>query len=332
MYRVLALALIALALAQPVRADIATGFIPGGGYNIYTNDAFDNDLGTFTGAPYLKIKDSVMSLFPGSLSSLYPGIVAPRITLAHTDLGCDSTTSGTLAFDSGLFQGCDGSSYKALASQVFVDANYATSTTVSNLTILVGAINTSTTMANTSLTNAVNSKVSITTLTNGLSTKVNTASVSTVALSGAYADLSGKPALATVATTGAYSDLSGKPSIPSALSFSFANPTHTLNTAFQLNATTGTLANYTVDVTINSLLTTIQGTVILEYADNSGMSTNVVTVNTATSSIGGILNIANTGTVTLGGMIPAGKWVRIRTANTAGTPSFAFRSGQEVTF
>lgn len=109
--------------------------------------------------------------------------------------------------------------------------------------------------------------------------------------------------------------------------------TRALNTAFQPNATRPVLVSYNVDISVVSLLLTgTQGTVSLQYADNAAMTTNLVTVASATNSTGGVLNVANIGTASLVGFIPAGKYVRIMTANTTATPTFTFRNGQETIF
>lgn len=106
-----------------------------------------------------------------------------------------------------------------------------------------------------------------------------------------------------------------------------------LNTAFQPNATRPVLISYNVDISVVSLLLAgTQGTVTLQYADNAAMTTNLVNAASATNSTGGVLNVANIGTAALVGFVPAGKYVRILTANTAGTPTFTFRNGQETIF
>lgn len=156
-------------------------------------------------------------------------------------------------------------------------------------------------------------------------------SLSTVATTGAYNDLSGKPSLATVATTGSYNDLTNKPT----LSKTFANPTRTLNSAFQISSTRDSMVSYSVDISASLTLTGgATGTVYLEYADDSGFTTNVVTVNsTANGNTGALtigLSLTQTSSATLTGMIPSAKYVRIRTANTSGSPSFIYRSSQEV--
>lgn len=112
-----------------------------------------------------------------------------------------------------------------------------------------------------------------------------------------------------------------------------AAATRALNTAFQISATRPVLAQYAVDISVTSLLLAgAQGTVTLQYADNAAMTTNLVSVDGGTNSTGGVLNVTNIGTIKLSAMIPAGKYVRILTANTAGTPTFAYRLGSEAVF
>lgn len=117
----------------------------------------------------------------------------------------------------------------------------------------------------------------------------------------------------------------------------FSAPGRSLNTVFQPSTTRDTLVSYSVDIAASlSLSGGTTGTVYLRYADNVGFSTNVVEVcrtvngNTGTLTIG--LNITQNATGTLSGMIPAGKYVQIVTENTTGTPTFNYRSGQEVLF
>lgn len=119
------------------------------------------------------------------------------------------------------------------------------------------------------------------------------------------------------------------------VAMSFATTTRSLNSAFQISATRATFVSYTVDVATTLSLTGGQtGTVSLQYADDSGFTTNVKTVqssvngNTGTLTLG--LAITQTGTAAVTGMIPAGKYVKLVTANTTGTPTFTYRAGQEV--
>lgn len=118
---------------------------------------------------------------------------------------------------------------------------------------------------------------------------------------------------------------------------SYTNPTRSLNSAFQISSTRNARVSYAVQIAANLSLSGGQmGTVVLEYADDSGITTNVVTVqtlangNTGTLTIG--LNTVQTVIISLSGDIPAGKYVRIRTVNTTGSPTFTFVSAQEVLY
>ncbi len=165
-----------------------------------------------------------------------------------------------------------------------------------------------------------------------------------------------KPSLATVATSGSYNDLSNKPSIPggqiqsdwtqsSSGSVDFiknkpaarsqSSASRSLNSAFQPSATRDSLVNYSVDISVSLSLTTGQaGTVYLEVASDSGFTTNVqelsrfANANTGTLTIG--LALVQTVTGTMSGYVPAGYYVRLRTQNNTSTPTFTYRSGQEV--
>jgi hypothetical protein len=117
--------------------------------------------------------------------------------------------------------------------------------------------------------------------------------------------------------------------------FTYGSTTRSLNTAFQISTTSAAFATYTVDVATTLSLTGGQtGTVTLQYADDSSFTSNVVNVqssvngNTGTLTVG--LDLTQTSTASVTGVIPAGKWVRIATANTAGTPTFTYRAAQEV--
>lgn len=119
------------------------------------------------------------------------------------------------------------------------------------------------------------------------------------------------------------------------VSRTFNIPTRSLNTAFQISSTRDAFVSYTVDISCTMSLTSGQtGTVTLQYADDSGFTTNVKTVqsaangNTGTLTIG--LALTQTGTAGLSGLIPAGKYVKLVTTNTTGTPTFTYRSAQEV--
>lgn len=116
---------------------------------------------------------------------------------------------------------------------------------------------------------------------------------------------------------------------------SVANPTRTLNTAFQISTDRDAIVAYSVDTACAlSLSGGQQGTVYLRYADDSAHTTNVKEVcrfvngNTGTLTIG--LAITQNATGSLSGIVPAGKYGKIVTENNVGTPVFTYRSSQEV--
>lgn len=122
---------------------------------------------------------------------------------------------------------------------------------------------------------------------------------------------------------------------PTSTSRSFSAVAVTLNSATQISTTRDSLVSYSVDISCTLSLTGGQtGTVFLEYADDSAFTTNVVEAartangNSGTLTIG--LNITQLSTASVSGAVPAGKYRRLRTANTLGTPVFTYRSGQEV--
>lgn len=178
--------------------------------------------------------------------------------------------------------------------------------------------------------------------------------------SGAYVDLTGKPTYATVATSGSYNDLSNKPTIPtipgnattsvSGLlsatdkgkldglsapnSRSFNAPSFSnVTTANQLHAARDAEVFYDIDATVTiSLLAGQSVTATLKYADNSGMSTNVVTVSSQVANNSGVLNLTQTNTLKLAGIIPAGKYRQVTFAVTGtgtATPT-TLKAAQEI--
>lgn len=151
-------------------------------------------------------------------------------------------------------------------------------------------------------------------------------------LSGGTITNSGTISLPNIGTSGTYAtvttDAQGR--VVSGTGRSFTRPSRTLNTAFQISTTRDAWVVYTVDVSVTSLLLAgTSGRVYLEYADNSAMTTNVVTVNSTPNATGGVLNVTNLGGGNVTGWIPAGKWARIRTVNVTGTPTFTIQPDQQ---
>lgn len=115
----------------------------------------------------------------------------------------------------------------------------------------------------------------------------------------------------------------------------FTNPTRTLNSAFQISTTQTATVTYSVDILCSATLAGGQtGTMYLEYADDSGFTTNVVEVsrfvNGNTVSLALAITVGQTVTARVSGMIPLGKYVRLRSQSNTGAPTFTFRSAQEV--
>lgn len=115
----------------------------------------------------------------------------------------------------------------------------------------------------------------------------------------------------------------------------YTYPTRSLNSAFQISTTQVTRVAYAVSIAATLSLTSGQsGSVVLEYADDSGFTTNVKTVQTSTNGNTGSLtiglNLVQTVTATVSGDIPAAKYVRLRTINNTGTPTFTALTAQEV--
>lgn len=114
-----------------------------------------------------------------------------------------------------------------------------------------------------------------------------------------------------------------------------SSATRTLNTIFQVSATRWSTVRYSVDISTTVSLSGSQvGSVILEMATNVGFTTGVQTIqsfsngNSGTLVIGLVLTQLNTSC--LSGDIPPGNYVRLRTVNITGTPTFTYQVGQEV--
>lgn len=122
---------------------------------------------------------------------------------------------------------------------------------------------------------------------------------------------------------------------PTFSSRSQSSATRSLNNVFQISSTRDSLVNYSVEISCTLNLATGQaGTVYLEIASDSSFTSNVQEVarfynqNSGSLTIG--LNLTQSTASTLSGYVPAGYYCRLRTENAIGTPTFTYRSGQEV--
>lgn len=126
-----------------------------------------------------------------------------------------------------------------------------------------------------------------------------------------------------------------KPSIPSIPSRSQSSATRSLNSAFQVSSTRDSMVCYSVQIQVTASIAGGQnGDVILEMASNSAFTTNVQTL--AASGLGQTYTLAvalqgvQPQTQPVFGFVPAGYYVRLRTVNNTGTPTFTYRYGQET--
>lgn len=171
--------------------------------------------------------------------------------------------------------------------------------------------------------------------------------VTSVGLSSTDLSVSGSPVTssgsitanltATGISAGTYSGLTvdAKGRATAGTSRSQASASRSLNGCFQVSASRDALVNYSVDVSTSATLLGGQtGTVFLEtFTDSSctaGTQEVARFVNGNSVSLAIAVTVTQNLTGTLTGYVPAGRYVRLRTENTTGTPSFAYRSGQEV--
>ena len=113
-----------------------------------------------------------------------------------------------------------------------------------------------------------------------------------------------------------------------------SSATRSLNTIYQISSSNWSIVHYSIDISCSLSLTGgTTGTVYLEISPTSGFSTvqnvgSFTNSNTGTLTIG--LNTVQISTANLGTVVPAGYYVRLRTSNSLGTPTFTYQSGQEV--
>lgn len=113
--------------------------------------------------------------------------------------------------------------------------------------------------------------------------------------------------------------------------------TRSLNSCFQVDATHDASVTYSVTIAaVLSVTTGQKGSVFLESFTDSGCTTGTLVhsqnsnSNTGTLALG--LNNTNEVTNTLTGRIPAGRYVKMRTVNDVGSPTFTFQSGIKEVF
>jgi hypothetical protein len=105
---------------------------------------------------------------------------------------------------------------------------------------------------------------------------------------------------------------------------------------FQISATRDAFVNYKATIVTTCTITSGQlGTILLEIcATNSATASDWLEIGRFTNGqTGGLvvgLTLVQTTAGQLSGWVPAGWYVRLRTINTTGTPSFTYNTGQEA--
>lgn len=144
-----------------------------------------------------------------------------------------------------------------------------------------------------------------------------------------------------VAFSGSYNDLVNLPTLPSALSFNNTASHSIVTTAgaangWQISATRNASVFYSVNVNTTATIGgASDGYVVLEIAPtNSATSSDWKEVsrtrNGQTITLALALNsVQNIGSELMN-VIPAGYYVRLRSVNVSGTPTYSYISGQEV--
>jgi len=114
-----------------------------------------------------------------------------------------------------------------------------------------------------------------------------------------------------------------------------SSASRSLNTSFLINASRGCFASYSVDVSTSLSLTGgASGTIFFEISLSSTFASGIqqlasfTNANTGTLTIGLALNQTVTANFTR--YVPAGYYVRLRTVNNTGTPTFTYQLGQET--
>lgn len=137
-------------------------------------------------------------------------------------------------------------------------------------------------------------------------------------------------------TSAQYLDGTGAVRSFGATTRTWATPSRALTSCFQISATNDADFHYKVDVASGTLLqATATGTVTATSYTNSGCTTGARIESDGAPSQSaalGILSIGQIAPVSIDGTLQANRWMKITTAQTAGTPTFTIRSNQiEIT-
>lgn len=140
-----------------------------------------------------------------------------------------------------------------------------------------------------------------------------------------WTQIIGKPSF----FSGNYNDLTNKPTIPTVNTPTVSNPVRAFNSAFQPSSIRNSEVQYSISISASMSISGGQsGTVYLETSPNNSIWTLQAQISTANSGALAVgLNLTNTETKTIRAFVPAGYWVRLR---TAGTGTITYITSQEV--
>lgn len=142
-------------------------------------------------------------------------------------------------------------------------------------------------------------------------------------------------ALISVTGNGNYNSTTGVVTINSPAIRIFNYPSRALNSCFQISSTNDADFHYNIKITANLTLTGGDvGTVTATSYTNSGCTTGAQTLNAKQNGNTGTLTIgiatAQLTTVGIDGTLPGGKWLKMTTAQTTGTPTFVISTTDQA--
>ena len=318
------------AAADIVSGTLATARIPALAISQTTGlqTALDGKFSAPTGTPTQYLRgDGSIAVFPALFSGAYSdlsGIPATFTPAPHNQAWSTITATPTTLAGYGI---TDGVTPSALTTAL---ASYATTSALT--TGLAGKLNTPAGTTSQYL-RGDGSLAAFPAIPGGTVTSVTAGT----GLAGGTITTTGTISLPNTGTAGSYANVTtdAQGRVTAGTNRSQAAAARALNTAFQVSAARDAWVSYSVQITVTASIAGGQnGDVVLEIASDSGFTANVQTLSI--SGLGQTYTLAialqgvqpQTGVVT--GYVPSGYYVRLRTVNLTGTPSFSYRAGQEV--
>ena len=137
---------------------------------------------------------------------------------------------------------------------------------------------------------------------------------------------------------GGFTIVSGVLTAPASAARTPTTRTPAFNTPFQPSTTLAVAVKYTLNIaTTASIGSGQRGLIYLEQADDSGFTTNVVTLDKFGNGQTYTLAVAIQGVQNIDGSVgfnyvAAGKYLRLRTSNITGSPSYSSDGGWEIPY